>query len=52
MITSATILTKVGGTHYDADISLMKQDPFSEDINEIYFVMYKNELYKSKLFMK
>ena len=52
MITSQTMLSKIGGTHLNADITLLKKDPFAPDINEIYCVMYGNELYKFKVFMR
>lgn len=46
------MLSKIGGTHLNADITLLKKDPFAPDINEIYCVMYGNELYKFKVFMR
>lgn len=52
MITSMTIFGRVGGTHVTAELKLMKRDPFSEEVNEIYVVMYGSELYKFKVFMK
>lgn len=52
MIATQTIFSRIGGTLSGVDTALLKRDPFSSGVNEVYCVLYSNELYKLKLFMK
>jgi hypothetical protein len=42
----------MSGKNYSTDVTMMKRDPFSQDVNEIYCVISGTELYKFKLFTK